>query len=164
MACVARHSLVFSNRCSLIISHTAPLVGRDLDLNSKTLQVEGFDNVFVGGDMASGNHTSFAGHEGERTAQSAIYHGSVISRNIIRMAGGETDRSKLVQWDTSKAAHPAMALVSLGKTRTLWCSGREQGLEKQQMYESFGMQLELPREFRLLSRQRIVCLSLSLLL
>ena len=89
MACVARHSLVFSNRCSLIISHAAPLVGRDLDLNSKTLQVEGFDNVFVGGDMASGNHTSFAGHEGERTAQSAIYHGSVISRNIIRMAGGD---------------------------------------------------------------------------
>jgi hypothetical protein len=115
--------------------------------SEKTMQVVGFDSVFCGGDMVSGAaHTSFAGCQAERTAQAAMAHASVIARNIIRIAGGETDAAKLVQWDAARSQLGPMAWVSLGKSRTLMVVGRDQALGAQAKYGSFGVEFELPKD------------------
>lgn len=126
---------------------TAAMDRRNFLKTHKTGQVKGFDNVFCGGDMVSDEmHNSFGSHAGERTAQSASRHGAVIARNIIRMVAGETNREKLMQWDTSKNVGGTAAVVSLGKTRSLFCAGRDLGLKMQQMYGAFGVNLDLPAD------------------
>eukprot|EP01043_Picozoa_sp_COSAG02_P018859 COSAG02_NODE_892_length_16138_cov_14.599875_13_plen_1256_part_00 len=126
---------------------TAAMDRRNFLNTHKTGQVKGFDNVFCGGDMVSVEmHRSFGGHAGERTAQSASSHGALIARNIIRMATGETDREKLVRWDTTKNSGKALAVVSLGKTRALFCADRELGIKMQQMYAGFGINFDLPAD------------------
>ena len=126
---------------------TAAMDRRNFLKTHKTGQVEGFENVFCGGDMVSVDmHRSFGGHAGERTAQSASSHGAVIARNIIRIVAGETDREKLVRWDTTKNVGEAFALVSLGKTRALFCAGRDLAVKMQQMYGGFGINFDLPAD------------------
>lgn len=75
-------------------------------LTTPTLNLQGYKNIFVGGDI-----TSF---EEEKSAQNAEYHGKIIAENILR----SIKKKKLLKY-TPK---PRIMIISLGDYYSIYTS------------------------------------------